>query len=589
MKQTQINEKVISSTFQKSAGVMIAGSATAFIGTTVDSMITSRMLGVTYVSAFQIVQPLILIIAVLAMLILNGLQNVYAKQIGAGKMKEAYTIMSLSIVVLGVISAICGLLYCLFAHPIVNALGANDSVSLLHKEAVGYIYGIAPGLIGLCLQQLLSQIVIIEGRQNVVLTAVIVQTVVNIVGDVLVATTFHNGLFGMGMASTVCYYSAIAVLLFSMIRKPVSYRFMLKNAKFKSLGEVFGMGLPGAAERLGLMIQTLFMNKILLSQVSADAVAAYAILSTLNNLLQSVSTGTASTTFTMASIYVGEEDKNSLKTTLKSSLRFTGMLECIVLAIVLLAASVMILPFIGEDGAEVQQIAVWGLRLLAVSVPFYGINHTFQRYIQAVGKISMAYLIPTLGSVICFVPSALVLLFTAGGNFIWLAFFAGEFLTTLIVVGITSAKKKQLAVHLDDYLYLPSGMQADATVVIDTSVKDVSELLTLSEECQKYFMEKENDQKKGMLLALAVEEMGNNIFQYNQKNVVVDVRLLKRNQEWILRIRDNGKGFDPKKWVQIHQNDDKTKNIGIRMISGLCRQFEYISIMSMNNLIVHVE
>jgi len=40
--------------------------------------------------------------------------------------------------------------------------------------------------------------------------------------------------------------------------------------------------------------------------------------------------------------------------------------------------------------------------------------------------------------------------------------------------------------------------------------------------------------------------------------------------------------------MRIHQAEEKEKNIGIRMIAGLCSRFDYISIMSMNNLIIYI-
>lgn len=589
MKRIQTNEKVISKTFGKSAMVMVAGSVTAFIGTTVDSIVTSRMLGVEYVSSFQLVQPLILIVTMIASLIYSGLQNVYAKQIGAGKIKEAHSVMSLSLVILGGISILCGAVYCIFAHPIVSGFGAADASSILHREAVGYIYGISPGLIGLCIQMVFSYVIMMEGRQNVVMAAVVVQTAVNITGDILVATVFHSGLFGMGLASTICYYSALLVFLISALRRPISYKFRLAGLKIRSLLEVFKMGMPGAAERAYLVLQTLFLNTILLSRISAQAVAAYAILSTLNNLLQSVATGTAGTVFTMASVYVGDKDSNSLKITLRSAMRFTVLLEGAMLVIVMITAHWLILPFIGTDGAEVQEMATFALRALALSMPFYGIIHTFQRYVQAVGAMKMAYIIPALDSVIFFIPSALILLAAAGGSGIWFAFLAGEMIAFFAITIITSIKVKHPAFKFEDYLYFPPSIQVDESDIVDESVEDVTALIGFSEQCRDYCLEKSGDSRKAMLIALVIEEMGGNIFRFNEKKVTVDVRLLKKDDTWVLRIRDNGVAFDPTAWMKIHQTVDKEKNIGIRMIAGLADRFEYISIMSMNNLIIHIK
>ena len=94
--------------------------------------------------------------------------------------------------------------------------------------------------------------------------------------------------------------------------------------------------------------------------------------------------------------------------------------------------------------------------------------------------------------------------------------------------------------------------------------------------------------KKAMLIALTIEEMAGNILAYNDKKVTVDIRLLEKNHYWVLRIRDNGRAFKPTEWNRIHHSDDVGKNIGIRMISGMSERFEYISIMSMNNLLIYI-
>ena len=134
----QINEKVIYKTFRKSAEAMIMGNITAFIGTAVDSLITSRMLGVSYVSSFQLVQPLILFVTLLGNVICSGLQSVYSRQIGAGKIRDAHTTMSVSSLILLVICGMCATVYCVFAHQLVSGLGASDVSSLFHGSSANY-------------------------------------------------------------------------------------------------------------------------------------------------------------------------------------------------------------------------------------------------------------------------------------------------------------------------------------------------------------------------------------------------------------------------------------------------------------------
>ncbi|MBQ7544470.1 MAG: polysaccharide biosynthesis C-terminal domain-containing protein [Synergistaceae bacterium] len=583
-----LDEQVISYAFMKSAGVMIAACITAFIGTTVDSLVTSRYLGVEYITAFQLVQPTMLIVVVMFTLISNGIQNVYSRFVGAGKMEDAHKIMSLSMIILGIFGVAFAVAGCAFIHPIVEALGAEDPSSLLHKEAAAYFKGIAPGIVWLCLQQLFSYLLMMEGRHGVVLWAVVILTIVNIVGDLLVAFYFHSGLLGMGLASALCYFTGTAIMALSLIMKPGNFRFKLHGLKFRPFLDVLVMGVPGAVSRFCMVVQTTFMNKLLIHRFSGEAVAAYAILSTLNQLFQSVVIGIAGTTFTMASIYAGEEDIKSLRSTLAVSIRHSLIFELLEMACIMSFAHRIVAPFIGADGAVVEKIAVFGLRNIALALPLYGINYVFQRYAHALGLMKAALIIPLLNGMVMFISAAFVLFNWFGKNNVWFAFAISELLTMAIIFIAMSISRKHLAVKLDDYLCIPEGMGKDIEAKLEVSVASMDDLMNLSQNVQGVCLKYGVEARKALLLALSVEEMGKNIFQYNTKAMSIDFRMLKKADYFIIRIRDSGQEFSPKKWLELHGATNSEDNIGIRLVSGMAQKFEYISTMGMNNLLIYV-
>ena len=92
--------------------------------------------------------------------------------------------------------------------------------------------------------------------------------------------------------------------------------------------------------------------------------------------------------------------------------------------------------------------------------------------------------------------------------------------------------------------------------------------------------------KMALKLSLAVEELGNNIFTYSDvENCEMDINVRIKKDDTILSIRDNGKLFDPNKWLLLHETDeDKVKNLGLRMILQLNRKVEYVTVFDMNFL-----
>ena len=68
----------------------------------------------------------------------------------------------------------------------------------------------------------------------------------------------------------------------------------------------------------------------------------------------------------------------------------------------------------------------------------------------------------------------------------------------------------------------------------------------------------------------------------------VDLRMIKKGDEWILRIRDNCIAFDPKRWMEIHHPKDPASNIGIRMVYGMAKDVQHVNAMQLNNLTIRV-
>ena len=160
--------------------------------------------------------------------------------------------------------------------------------------------------------------------------------------------------------------------------------------------------------------------------------------------------------------------------------------------------------------------------------------------------------------------SAYALKYFAGSQSVWLAFLCSETLTVILIVLYTLGKKQA---------------DSDCKILYEGSIEQKDEILK-HRTCV---------QKISVYAALALEEMCRNIFQYNQsqKSLGIDIRLAENEGGLILRIRDNGRAFDPVKWLEIHKPQESVSNIGLRLISGLAKSFRYINILGMNNLIIN--
>ena len=81
----------------------------------------------------------------------------------------------------------------------------------------------------------------------------------------------------------------------------------------------------------------------------------------------------------------------------------------------------------------------------------------------------------------------------------------------------------------------------------------------------------------------------NHGFTKDRKKHYLAVNVALRGDEISIRFQDDCKRFDPmERLKQIYENPDVTRNIGIRLITKIAKQMDYINTLKLNNLIIKV-
>jgi anti-sigma regulatory factor (Ser/Thr protein kinase) len=91
-------------------------------------------------------------------------------------------------------------------------------------------------------------------------------------------------------------------------------------------------------------------------------------------------------------------------------------------------------------------------------------------------------------------------------------------------------------------------------------------------------------------LSLCVEEMAGNIIRHgfsgDGREHMINIRVLKKGEHFIIRIRDDCPIFDPIKQLELYSDEDRTRHIGLRMTAHAAEQFQYTGILKLNNLVI---
>ena len=92
-------------------------------------------------------------------------------------------------------------------------------------------------------------------------------------------------------------------------------------------------------------------------------------------------------------------------------------------------------------------------------------------------------------------------------------------------------------------------------------------------------------------MSLAAEEAVGNVIEHgfsDGKPHSVEVRVSKKDAEWILRVRDDCRLFDPKKYMEQYTDEDPSANIGLKLLREIASDMAYVNALKLNNLMIKV-
>ena len=234
-------------------------------------------------------------------------------------------------------------------------------------------------------------------------------------------------------------------------------------------------------------------------------------------------------------------------------------------------------------------LASRGLRFYALSVILYGIDVVFINYTQGMRRMTLSNIVCFLANFVYIVAPALLMFGWLDTDAVWIAFIIGEFTTLVTIIIMAAVKKRGMPYKVGDYLFLKEPFGVSDENLFETSISEKGEIIPASEAVNAFCTERGASTKISTLMSLFVEELSNNIVEFgfaDGKKHSIDIRVIKDKDGWILRFRDNCKLFDPTEWIKLHNSDDPTANIGIRMVCGMAKETNYLSTMELNNLTI---
>ena len=586
------NGKIIGKLFRSSVISIIAAAIAAMVGIVVDGIVIGRFLGEDSMAAYGLVTPIINLATAFSGILATGAQVICAQRLGSGDAPAARRAFSMCMVVTAVISAVLMALILIFRGDIAAFLGARDNAAHLLPLASDYLLGMVFAIPSVILLFEFNALMRLDGDANRVIVAVAVMTVLDIAGDLLNALVLHWGMLGMGLATSVSYFIALIIMLLHFTKKDIIFKMSLKGLKWKDLGEILSTGSSSAVGSVSAMMRNTVLNRIMVATaLSSTAVAALGVLNTVFNFTSSTMIGVGLTAAMIAGMILGEQDRAAAESLVKVTVQTALVLGTALAVLLFIFSDALAGVFGGNDGEQMVRLAARGLRFYSVSIILYGINNAFVNYTQGMRRMAYSNIFCFLQNFVFIVIPALALMGMMDADAVWLSFIITEVLTFLSIVILAAVRKHGFPYRAKDFLFLKEPFGASEDEFLELSVTDESEVIPASVAIGEFCERKGATEKERMLLSLFAEEMGNNTARFGfseKKDAGLDIRVVRMEDGWILRLRDNAKAFDPTEWIRIHESDDPTANLGIRLVCGMARQVKYLSTMDLNILTIRI-
>lgn len=577
--------------FKKVVIVQMLALFMAVAGMLIDSIIIGRFLGEISMAAYGLAAPILTLFAAIGGTLATGAQTSASKALGQGDTKKANKCLSAAMFAGLVLALAVTTLIFIFSEPISIALGSGRSAELTAYTADyirGYILG-APGLILLLIGLPFMQL---DSDRNSAVIGAVLMTAGDIAFDLMNVHIFKGGMFGMGAASSISVYLALIVLMMHFSREKYIFHISFRELWLNTLPEIVRTGIPYAITQVCRTILVMTLNHLILGIGSEGAVAAYSVVNTVFNVLCIPGSAVGTASVMLSSIMAAEKNKSGLEDIVRALLKYAIIFGSIVAVTALIFARPVVDIFLSSSSPEIVNMAAMGARFIGISMIPAGISCGLRNYAQGIGRMRMTQLMTIGSNYICLVIPAAILSSFLGINGIWISYILADLIVIALVIFSTMIKKGSMHINISDLTFLAKDFGISEENLKEYDIQNMDDVMSASLEICEFCKEHGASLHTRMIVSLAVEEMGTNVVSHaftKNKNGHLQIRVFCEGSKWTVSVRDDCRAFNPKEYLELHSDDDRSRNIGIRMIVGMSKRLSYINSLDLNNLVLEVE
>lgn len=570
--------------------VQIVLAAVGAVNGIVSGFFASNYIGVDAMSAVGLYSPVNMLFTAVSIMLAGGSAILCGKYMGKNQMDKVQGVFFLDLALTAVIAGAFAALLLFLGLSGLTGFITDDAVvrPCFNRYLAGQAAGVFPFLVGSQLPAFLAM----ENRGRRTTVASVVCIVVNIVLNVVFVRGLRMETLGLALASSAGLWAFFLIQVQYFFTKDAHFRVHPGAVSWEDAGSMLTAGFPGALSNGYQTVRGLIVNWLLEIFVGSVGISAFAAADNLLRIFWAIPSGMTAVSRLMISVSVGEEDRESLTEVMRVMFRRFVPLMGVISAGLILSAVPLTRIFFRDPSQPVYMMTVHGLRILPLCMPLSIICMHFVCYGQASGKFWLVHILSLLDGVVCVAGFTALLIRPLGMDSAYVANVLNGVVTTIVIVIYACVVGKRFPRDMAELMAIPEDFGVPEDERMDLRVETLEDVVGISVRVQEFCLERGIDRRRAHIAALALEEMAGNVidhgFKKDKKKHRVDVRVVHKDDDVILRIRDDCIPFDPGERAGIIDPEDPAKNIGIRLVFKTARDVKYRNMFGLNVLTVRI-
>lgn len=533
------------------------------------------------------------IIEAITLVLLAGSVVMCGRSMGEGNIEKTDNIFSVNLIVTFFLAVGITLVELFFASPLAAVLGATGDLALQLEK---YIRGMAIGVFPFMMGRQLSSFLQLERRSERIYAAISVMLVSNVALDILFVVSMKMGIQGLALATSISNWLYFLVMVSYYFTKNAQLHFTFSSKGFQYLLKMVSIGASEAVLSFAFSIENLLMNRIILAYAGESALSAFASVMMAMQLIISYAMGVGNALRSLASISLGEKDKDALIALKRVVLRKALPLSFLVAGILMLIT--LPLPSLYfKDGCETFKMARSLFLIMCSTEPLLLILFVISNYLQAKEHRVYCSILSIYDGLCSALIPAMILAPSMGVTGIWISSPIG-YVTTFLLSAIYCIIYNRGIPRTDEQiLFLKPGFGAAEKDRFARDIKSIKDVENLSIDVNEFCLNHDMSAEDSNHAAVCVEELASNVIIHGftkdkKKSHLIQVRVVYdrsgKEPSLILRIKDDCVRFNPQERASQTRGNDIEKNIGIKLVMNVAKEVTYQSFIGLNVLTIRI-